>query len=357
MEGESRERSQGTPPPDEVDVWSKTIAAAGLAWLTWSVGTGAFHLVDPGHLLGFDEDVVDGTGFAWLSELCPDQGEAFVRALRPASEGETSIDLECRLAGKAIEIRGAVLRDGSGERLGSAFLRDVSLERASADELRAKEARFRQVFENAPVGIVLTDDTDVLLDVNGAFESLSGYRRDEVVGSGAERFGFWSSTEDKAKVRRHLEGKREGLLDLNLRTKAGRVREILASITPGPVDGVGGLVKVLLDVTERNYSRRRLMEALRAAMKDTTWLAESFLEKLGELEGDSDSGDLSVLTERERQVLTLLAEGTNTEEVARKLAITASTVRNYISTIYGKLGLSSRAEAIVWARQHGLGGE
>lgn len=357
MQEETRGRVEAPWPPSVEGSWWRTIRAAGLAWLTWSGATGAVRLVDPGRLLGFGQDVIDKVGFGWLVELCPAEGEQLTRALHASVDEETPVAAECRMGAKAIELRGVVFRDVSGEVRGSAFLRDVSASRASEEALVAKEARFRQVFDNAPVAIALTDDADVLLDVNGAFESLSGYDRSELVGNNAERFGFWSSTEDKAKVRRHLEGKRRGLLDLSLRTRTGRVREVLASITPAPTDGPGGLVKVLLDVTERNHTRRRLVQALRAAMKDTSWLAESFLEKLGEFEGESEPDGLAVLTPRERQVLTLLAEGTGTDGVARKLAITTSTVRNYVSTIYGKLGLSSRAEAIVWARRHGFGGE
>ncbi len=61
------------------------------------------------------------------------------------------------------------------------------------------------------------------------------------------------------------------------------------------------------------------------------------------------------LTARERQVLTLVAQGLNNAEIAERLVITPKTVRNYVTRIYSTLGVESRAQAIVLAREAGLG--
>ncbi|MDQ1910263.1 response regulator transcription factor [Paenibacillus sp. GD4] len=52
------------------------------------------------------------------------------------------------------------------------------------------------------------------------------------------------------------------------------------------------------------------------------------------------------LTEREREVLGLMADGKNTKEIARQLYLTTGTVRNYISVILDKLDVTNRVEAI-----------
>lgn len=52
------------------------------------------------------------------------------------------------------------------------------------------------------------------------------------------------------------------------------------------------------------------------------------------------------LTERESQVLELVAKGKTTKEIAAELYLSAGTVRNYISTILDKLGVGNRIEAI-----------
>ena len=61
------------------------------------------------------------------------------------------------------------------------------------------------------------------------------------------------------------------------------------------------------------------------------------------------------LTERERQVLRLLAAGRSNDQIAGQLFISSKTVRNAVSGIYAKLHAAGRAEAIVKAREAGYG--
>ncbi len=61
------------------------------------------------------------------------------------------------------------------------------------------------------------------------------------------------------------------------------------------------------------------------------------------------------LTEREAQVLDLIARGYNNTEIAEKLLLSTKTVSNHISNIFSKLQVADRAQAIVRARQAGLG--
>lgn len=63
------------------------------------------------------------------------------------------------------------------------------------------------------------------------------------------------------------------------------------------------------------------------------------------------------LTEREREVLHLIAQGHSNDSIARRLFLSGKTVRNHVSNIFSKLQLADRAEAIVRAREAGLGGE
>jgi two-component system, NarL family, nitrate/nitrite response regulator NarL len=60
------------------------------------------------------------------------------------------------------------------------------------------------------------------------------------------------------------------------------------------------------------------------------------------------------LTERELQVLGLLAEGIGSKEIARRLVISPKTVASHIQHLLGKLGVHTRAEAIVLAHRNGL---
>jgi DNA-binding NarL/FixJ family response regulator len=62
------------------------------------------------------------------------------------------------------------------------------------------------------------------------------------------------------------------------------------------------------------------------------------------------------LTDRERVILGLIAEGKENMEIARQLSLSVKTVRNHASNIFAKLQVAHRAQAIVRARDAGLGG-
>jgi DNA-binding NarL/FixJ family response regulator len=61
------------------------------------------------------------------------------------------------------------------------------------------------------------------------------------------------------------------------------------------------------------------------------------------------------LTEREREMLELIARGLGNDEIARRLALSPKTVRNHVTNVFDKLGVATRAQAIVKAREAGFG--
>jgi pimeloyl-ACP methyl ester carboxylesterase/DNA-binding CsgD family transcriptional regulator len=64
----------------------------------------------------------------------------------------------------------------------------------------------------------------------------------------------------------------------------------------------------------------------------------------------------AALSSRERQVLSLMADGLSNSDIAERLDISEKTVRNHASNLFDKLGVWSRAQAIVFARDHGFSG-
>jgi len=63
------------------------------------------------------------------------------------------------------------------------------------------------------------------------------------------------------------------------------------------------------------------------------------------------------LTEREREILALIARYETNPEIARRLHLSPKTVRNHVSNIFTKLQVADRAQAIIRAREAGLGRE
>jgi DNA-binding NarL/FixJ family response regulator len=63
------------------------------------------------------------------------------------------------------------------------------------------------------------------------------------------------------------------------------------------------------------------------------------------------------LTEREVEVLRLVASGTSNRGIAQALVISPRTAEHHVQHIYGKIGVSTRAAAAMFAMQHGLLGD
>ncbi len=68
----------------------------------------------------------------------------------------------------------------------------------------------------------------------------------------------------------------------------------------------------------------------------------------------SEKGNPKGLTERELGILALIAEGDSNREIGDKLFLSEKTIKNYITSIFQKLHMSDRTQAVVYALQHGL---
>jgi DNA-binding NarL/FixJ family response regulator len=67
------------------------------------------------------------------------------------------------------------------------------------------------------------------------------------------------------------------------------------------------------------------------------------------------SPQTSDLTDREQEVLGLIAAGMNNRQIAEHMIISEKTVKTHVSNILGKLGLEDRTQAAIWAIKHGIG--
>jgi DNA-binding NarL/FixJ family response regulator len=86
---------------------------------------------------------------------------------------------------------------------------------------------------------------------------------------------------------------------------------------------------------------------------------QRFQEVVLEFTGRTPAGSSSVfaaLSPREREILALLSDGLENRAIAERLSISEKTVRNHITNVYDKLGVWSRAQAVVFARDRGFRG-
>lgn len=95
-------------------------------------------------------------------------------------------------------------------------------------------------------------------------------------------------------------------------------------------------------------------KAVFAIHKGSTWFSQPIVEKLVQWQfgGRSESDDVQ-LTKREKEILALIAKGYDNEKIADTLKLAEQTIRNYVSTIYEKIDVHTRAEAVVWAIESG----
>lgn len=123
-------------------------------------------------------------------------------------------------------------------------------------------------------------------------------------------------------------------------------------------------ITAALRVGARGYlvkgsSGERIVDAVRAVAAGEAvfgaGVAGEVLGRLAEPPRGARSGPFPTLTERELEILELIAAGSANSEIARTLVVSDKTVRNYVSSIFAKLGVADRAQAIVRARQAGLG--
>ncbi|MEV0228496.1 response regulator transcription factor [Nonomuraea sp. NPDC050786] len=96
-----------------------------------------------------------------------------------------------------------------------------------------------------------------------------------------------------------------------------------------------------------------LVQAVRAVHGGQVLLAPEAAEAM--LSPQNDPPGPVPLTEREREVLALIAAGRSNREIARSLAVAEKTVKTHVSNVLMKLGVQDRTQAALYAVRHGLG--
>jgi NarL family two-component system response regulator LiaR len=108
----------------------------------------------------------------------------------------------------------------------------------------------------------------------------------------------------------------------------------------------------------KDTPRQKIVEAIRGTMEGKSFVDPAVAGKLLNQVASKQTQPTSILadklTERELDVLRLIAKGINNSEIANQLHLSEGTVRNHVSAILEKLNVSDRTHAAVIAIQHGL---
>jgi len=108
----------------------------------------------------------------------------------------------------------------------------------------------------------------------------------------------------------------------------------------------------------KDTSRQKIVEAIRGTMEGKSFIDPSIAGKLLNHVTNKQTQPTSMLidklTERELEVLRLIAKGVNNSDIAAQLHLSEGSVRNRVSVILEKLNITDRTQAAVIALQHGL---
>jgi DNA-binding NarL/FixJ family response regulator len=104
----------------------------------------------------------------------------------------------------------------------------------------------------------------------------------------------------------------------------------------------------------KDTGRKALFEAIRAAARGESLLPSAVVEKVVAHLAEPQPAQAEELSARECQVLAMLAQGATNKAIATRLHISERTVKAHVTSMFNKLGVNSRAEAVAAALRNGL---
>ncbi len=286
-------------------------------------------------ILGHDPEMIEGRELVGF--VVEEDQPRFLASIHAASQGAT--------ASNPLRVRIRLTRHEIGEPIPFEFTfvnllddqtvggfvvsaHDITAQVAAERELHQSEQRFRRVFNQGPLGIVLTDFEHGIIDVNDAFCLLAGQPSDKVIGS---TFDSFVHTDDRERVRAvglHLVEHPATTHKTETRLESSSQEVVFASVIASVIQDESGVpmhcLWVLEDITKRKMLERELVAHAKTA-----------------------SNLLASLTSREVEILELLEETETASQMAQHLTLSVRTVESHLANAYRKLGVHSRSAAIV----------
>jgi two-component system, NarL family, response regulator YdfI len=191
-------------------------------------------------------------------------------------------------------------------------------------------------------------------------ENLLAVRAVSIVGSGATIESVAEQIQDLAPEVVLLDASGSSSEDFDQLIASGLAEEAAVVVLSDEVSAAtltGAMRSGIRAILPAQITRDQLVAALQAAVNGLLILHPSELASLAP-EAALTSAPLAELTEaltpREREVLQMLASGLANKEIAAKLSISDHTVKFHVASILGKLGASTRTEAVTLAIRRGL---
>lgn len=258
----------------------------------------------------------------------PEEIPRLMERLRADVDNESVVWRHQRKDGSVIDVECAeapLMFEGKPAHL--VVITDVTERQDAWRELSRSEQRFRQVFEASPVGIAVLAETLQFLDANPALCRVLGYDVAEMSTLGMDDVTYPDDRQTSRSMAQDVFEERRVNYGLEKRcvTKSGDIIWVYITATAirDPDGGTSYLLALIEDLTERKQveaeRRQRAIEALET---------------------------LSLLSEREREVMTSMADGNTAADIARELTLSVRTVESHIAAAYRKLSVSRKEAAL-----------
>lgn len=349
------------------DRFERTFAANPAPALICRLADQTFIKVNQGFLemTGFERDAV-------LEQTLSDidvfrQADQRNLALRKLQLGETIPQMEAYLelpggTDKLVIVAGQPLEVDEAACMLLTFA-DLEPRRLAMSALKQREEQIAKLFRLAPAPMSLWRRHDRrFLDINEAFCTVTGYRARDIVGQSSDQVSLW--TDDDSRSRFHdaiaLKGSVTGF-ETRIRRKDGDELIVLVSADTVVIDDAECLLCAFQDVSTRKQTEAELMRAIEAVMSDASWFSQAVIDKLAALKAPARSdrspmpSGTADLSAREREVLERLCRGLDDPSIAADLGVSRHTVRNHVASLFRKIGVNRRSDAVVWARDRGFG--
>ena len=143
-----------------------------------------------------------------------------------------------------------------------------------------------------------------------------------------------------------------------IRTARPETRVIMLTSYPDEEAVLSAIIAGASGYLLKQVRGRDLVSALEAVGRGESLLdsavTEKVLERVRRIANGEASDELADLTSQERKILLLVAEGKTNKEIAAEIYLSDKTVKNYVSSILGKLSLQRRAQAAAFVAKHHL---
>lgn len=208
-------------------------------------------------------------------------------------------------------------------------------------------SRFRQIFYNVPYATLIVRRDLSVVGANATFIQMTG-----MAAEGASLASLSLLTPHDVAVLEELAPGSHHAWETRLQDAAGGSWCRL-SVQHVVLDEPLYLV-TLLDLTKTRESEEALRKVIDKLTADTYMIVNRVRESLAEIRPELNMGQPTSLSERERILLSHLANGLTAIQISQILGLAPGTVNNNLTALYGKLGVDGRVQAALWAKERGL---